>query len=126
MSAGFADPGRSVAIGRDAAGNVIVTGDRNRVVVVQVTRALDSGRPEPPSPISPNPYRGLASFRENDANLFFGREEFVATLWERLRALHDAQPSGPPPARILAILGPSGSGKSSVARAGLIPELARR
>jgi WD40 repeat protein len=56
------------------------------------------------------PYRGLEAFREEDAGLFFGREEDVARLVERLRGT-----------RFLAVLGPSGSGKSSLVAAGLIP-----
>jgi WD40 repeat protein len=56
------------------------------------------------------PYRGLEAFREEDAALFFGREEDVARLVERLRTT-----------RFLAVLGPSGSGKSSLVAAGLVP-----
>ena len=60
------------------------------------------------------PYRGLEAFREEDAELFFGREEDVSRLVERLRAT-----------RFLAVLGPSGSGKSSLVAAGLVPALRR-
>lgn len=59
------------------------------------------------------PYRGLESFERDHASIFFGREQVVASLVEKLRN----EP------RFLAVLGPSGSGKSSVVRAGLIPEL---
>ncbi|MGW8249010.1 MAG: nSTAND1 domain-containing NTPase, partial [Anaerolineales bacterium] len=59
------------------------------------------------------PYRGLASFREQDAPFFFGREEFTQQL---LRVIHQ-------PPVLAVILGPSGSGKSSVAHAGLLPHL---
>ena len=58
------------------------------------------------------PYLGLRAFQESDAGLFFGREAEVQRLVEKLRA-----------ARFLAVLGPSGSGKSSLARAGLVPAL---
>ncbi len=58
------------------------------------------------------PYRGLEAFREEDADLFFGREEDVARVVERLRVT-----------RFLAVLGPSGSGKSSLVSAGLVPAL---
>ena len=74
--------------------------------------------------MGPNPYRGLSAFREQDADRFFGREEQVGRLYERLAALDDARHQKTP--RILPILGPSGCGKSSLARAGLIAELARR
>ena len=59
------------------------------------------------------PYKGLARFEESDAANFFGRERLVAELVARLAE-----------ARILAVVGPSGSGKSSLIRAGLLPALA--
>ncbi|MGH8554215.1 MAG: TIR domain-containing protein [Gammaproteobacteria bacterium] len=58
------------------------------------------------------PYRGLEVFDEAHARFFFGREAMTQHLVERLRHT-----------RFLAILGPSGSGKSSLARAGLLPQL---
>ena len=59
------------------------------------------------------PFMGLAGFEAGDAQYFFGREQLVAELLARL--------AGAP---LLAIVGPSGSGKSSVLRAGLLPALA--
>ena len=59
------------------------------------------------------PFKGLASFEPVDADYFFGRERLVAELIARLVG-----------ARFLGIVGPSGSGKSSVLRAGLLPALA--
>jgi DNA-binding SARP family transcriptional activator len=61
-----------------------------------------------------NPYKGLRPFGEADAADFFGREALTARLVERLA--EEARGSG-----LLAIVGPSGSGKSSVVRAGLVP-----
>jgi WD40 repeat protein len=58
------------------------------------------------------PYMGLNTFNERDADLFFGRETLVADLVGRVE--HSS---------FLAVLGASGSGKSSVVRAGLIPDL---
>jgi WD40 repeat protein/class 3 adenylate cyclase len=58
------------------------------------------------------PYKGLEAFQPQDAEFFFGREELVANLAERL--------SDSP---FLAVVGPSGSGKSSVVRAGLVPAI---
>ena len=115
---------RSVEIGGDAHGNVLITGDGN-VVVISPTQTLEPEEPRP-TPIGPNPYVGLSAFQEKDADRFFGREKLTAELWEKLRALHETKPGTPPPPRLLPIYGPSGSGKSSLARAGLIPELARR
>ena len=59
------------------------------------------------------PYKGLAPFDADDADYFFGRERLVAELVARLVG-----------APLLAVVGPSGSGKSSVVRAGLLPALA--
>ncbi len=65
-----------------------------------------------------NPYKGLRAFQEGDAADFFGREEFAEQLVTRLT--NDSQP-----VRFLALVGPSGSGKSSMLRAGLLPLLRR-
>jgi WD40 repeat protein/DNA-binding SARP family transcriptional activator len=62
-----------------------------------------------------NPYKGLRPFLETDAHDFFGREAFISHLLERM--------SHPESARFVAVVGPSGSGKSSVVRAGLVPAL---
>lgn len=59
------------------------------------------------------PYKGLASFDVADAEYYFGRERLVAELVARLVG-----------ATLLGVVGPSGSGKSSVMRAGLLPALA--
>jgi WD40 repeat protein/DNA-binding SARP family transcriptional activator len=66
--------------------------------------------------VSKNPYRGLAAFEEADAADFFGREDLVRQLVRRIG--EPGTGSG-----LLAVVGPSGSGKSSVVRAGLIPAL---
>ncbi|MGH8930080.1 MAG: hypothetical protein ACRDZO_05435, partial [Egibacteraceae bacterium] len=62
-----------------------------------------------PAP-GPCPYMGLAAFQAEDAEWFFGREGLVAELLGRLSE-----------APFLAVVGPSGSGKSSALRAGLLP-----
>src|SRR5215216_719366 len=67
------------------------------------------------------PYKGLNCFEEADADLFVGREELTAKLVERVLSLTSKE-SLPPP-RFLAIVGASGSGKSSLVQAGLIPSL---
>ena len=71
--------------------------------------------------LGPNPYKGLLAFQTTDGDRFFGRERQVAILWERLHSFYESDEM-----RLLPIYGPSGSGKSSLARAGLIPELGRR
>ncbi len=61
-----------------------------------------------------NPYAGLSAFQESDAERFFGRESDVRGFLAKLRD-HP----------LLAIVGPSGVGKSSFVRAGVIPALNR-
>ncbi len=63
-----------------------------------------------------NPYKGLRAFQEGDAGDFFGREALIQQLLWRMVEAHEYQ-------RFLAVIGPSGSGKSSVVKAGLIPSL---
>jgi WD40 repeat protein len=55
------------------------------------------------------PYPGLASFTEEDAEYFFGREAEVEAMWAKLERPH-----------LMALIGPSGAGKSSFLRAGLV------
>lgn len=65
------------------------------------------------------PYRGLKLFEETHAPLFFGRERLTRELVGMLEVPAVRGLGG----RLLAVLGPSGSGKSSAVRAGLIPAL---
>jgi WD40 repeat protein/transcriptional regulator with XRE-family HTH domain len=67
------------------------------------------------------PYKGLNYFDEADADLFVGREALTAKLTERVLSLTSNAP--PPQRRFLAIVGASGSGKSSLVRAGLVSGL---
>jgi len=67
---------------------------------------------------SKNPFKGLHAYQETDAADFFGREALIQELVKRLTDTSNR-------ARFLAVVGPSGSGKSSVVRAGLIPALLR-
>ena len=67
------------------------------------------------------PYKGLNYFDEADADLFVGRESLTAKLMERVISLNASSP--PNKERFLAIVGASGSGKSSLVRAGLVPAL---
>lgn len=60
-----------------------------------------------------NPFRGLRAFGEDDASVFFGRERLVADVLRRITG----------GTRLVALVGPSGSGKSSVVRAGVIPAI---
>jgi WD40 repeat protein len=84
--------------------------------------------PPPPAPVTSepetapsaqaipaNPYRGLFAFRPEHAPFFFGRETFTQTLMQAVESR-----------RLVAVLGASGSGKSSVVFAGLVPALLNR
>ena len=72
-----------------------------------------SGTSPPPDPN--NPYRALLAFAEKDEPFFFGRTKFT----EKVLAAVEEHP-------LLAVIGPSGSGKSSVVQAGLVPALRQR
>jgi hypothetical protein len=79
-----------------------------------VDTTLDDFNPAlaPELPDEPAPYVGLAAFHEG--RFFFGRERLVAQMAEKLAGV-----------QLLAVVGPSGSGKSSLVLAGLIPALQR-
>ena len=63
-----------------------------------------------------NPYRGLEAFDVSDARFFFGRDNLIEQMFVRLQAMLDAASNR----KLLVLVGNSGSGKSSLARAGLI------
>jgi len=66
------------------------------------------------------PYRGLEAFRPEDERFFFGRDSLTGWLVSALRREVRAKAQG---VRFLGVIGPSGSGKSSVVLAGLVPKL---
>jgi len=84
--------------------------------VLETARAL-AVTPSPTGVTGRNPYKGLRAFEESDADDFCGREGLV----RRLREAVDRR-NVP---RLVVLAGPSGSGKSSVVRAGLFPMLRR-
>ncbi len=75
------------------------------------------GQITPPSQLSDFvcPYLGLKAFDEEDARLFFGREALSHDIYERLKSV-----------KLAVIIGPAGSGKSSLVRAGLLPMVRRQ
>ena len=70
--------------------------------------------PSAASALPPNPFPGLRPFQEQDASVFFGRRRQYVRMLNILRR-----------EQFLAVVGTSGCGKSSLVRAGLIPELSR-
>ena len=77
-----------------------------------LTRALEEVTQRVDTIEERKPYPGLASFSAADAEYFFGRELEVETVIKKLQQLH-----------LMALIGPSGAGKTSFLRAGLIPAL---
>src|SRR5689334_11746500 len=61
-----------------------------------------------------NPFPGLRPFETSESTFFFGRKAQVKELLGKLRTMH-----------FLAVLGPSGSGKSSLVKAGVLAALQR-
>lgn len=70
-------------------------------------------------PIGPNPFQGLAPYDEEHSSLFFGRDVLIDELWEQINARITGTAAGP-----IVLIGASGSGKTSVLRAGLTSRLA--
>ena len=64
----------------------------------------------------PCPYRGLQPFSSDDARFFFGREDIVQELIQRIEAIGG----------LIPLIGPSGCGKTSLLRAGMVPRLLER
>lgn len=88
--------------------------DRGEFVFTRPGFTSEQLKPAPLLNESNNPYRGLASFDEKHANFFFGRKILVEELQHRLSQASRS---------LTVVLGASGSGKSSLVKAGLIPEL---
>jgi hypothetical protein len=67
-----------------------------------------------------SPFPGLGSFQERDAAVFFGRHAETEQLLAQMHSSRRRYTG-----RLVAVVGPSGSGKSSLVRAGLLPRLRR-
>jgi len=81
---------------------------------------VDLSNPEKWDPEKGPPYRGLLSFEEQDAAIFFGREDEIQQGQEILNRNRQRDVI-----RSLLVIGPSGSGKSSLVKAGIVPRLRR-
>jgi WD40 repeat protein len=73
-----------------------------------------------------SPYRGLQPFEAEHREIYFGRAQSLSELIARLRDTETRDASNEPPTRFLLVQGMSGSGKSSLIRAGLLPLLEGR
>lgn len=103
-----ADPGSTYNLSGDFRGATVNI--QSTIVGAEQVRELEDLPPEPGEP----PYLGLSAFSEKDSTRFFGREALTARLAARLAGTN-----------FLAVIGDSGSGKSSLVRAGLVPALRR-
>ncbi|MBW4474916.1 MAG: AAA family ATPase [Stenomitos rutilans HA7619-LM2] len=83
----------------------------NQTQIIQIAVAEIKTRPLNPT----SPYRGLKPFAQTDKDYFFGRDQFLTGLVNELEQTN-----------VILLLGASGSGKSSVVRAGLLPWLAQK
>jgi formylglycine-generating enzyme required for sulfatase activity len=102
-----------ISIGGDVNRSVVIIGSGNKVELTAEALGIlkpETTRDEPV--VGEPPYMGMRYFDTDDAELFYGREALTRELAARV--------ANEP---FLAIVGASGSGKSSVARAGLIPAL---
>ena len=84
----------------------------NNVIGLKLARLYAADRPAGGALVGDCPYKGLASFDADDSRFFFGREQLVGELAARTVGVG-----------LLAVIGASGSGKSSVIAAGLVPSL---
>src|SRR5215217_1615236 len=100
-----------ISVGGDVTGAITIghgyTAEQVSVLLTQITSTFQ------PKPFDGRcPYKGLEVFEEEDSDLFFGRERLVEDLLSRVKE-----------SRTVFITGPSGSGKSSLVRAGLLHTL---
>ena len=90
----------------------IVGGDKITTITTTIQISVEAITQRPL--VTTSPYRGLDRFEDRDKDLFFGRDQLIKSLLAQLGA-----------SNVLLVLGASGSGKSSVVRAGLLPALSQ-
>jgi WD40 repeat protein len=101
---------RVVMAGSGTAGDIAINPSSTRGITIDRTLLLEELDVD-------NPYKGLQAFEEADSANFFGRDALINHLLDKIREQDDE--------RFLAVIGPSGSGKSSVVQAGMIPRMRR-
>ncbi len=98
-------------------GGDVIAGDRKKTIynihkgILQISKEEITSR----ELIITSPYKGLKAFESRDKELFFGRDNFITTLVNELSYTN-----------LILLLGASGSGKSSIVGAGLIPWLEKK
>jgi WD domain, G-beta repeat len=102
--------GMQAAMGDD---NIQIQGDGNTITQTKILQ-ISVEEIKTRQFIQTSPYKGLKKFEPEDKDLFFGRDQFITQLIKKLEH-----------SNLILLLGASGSGKSSVVRAGLIPWLSR-
>ena len=106
---GDVDGNLNVTVGRDWVGRDKIV-NITKTTTIQISVEAVTQKPL----VTASPYRGLDRFEDRDKDLFFGRDQLIQSLL--------AQSNG---TNIILVLGASGSGKSSVVRAGLLPRLSQ-
>ena len=105
---------RHIAIGTSVTASVVISGDGNTVTRTEINYiSVDEVKTRRLNTTSP--YKGLKPFKPEDSNYFFGRSQFLAGLVNELETTN-----------FILLLGASGSGKSSVMGAGLVPWLQQK
>ena len=99
---------KDTTVGRDLVFAPVQIGTKIETQIVQISVAKVTQQPL----IKNSPYQGLKRFNLKDRDRFFGRDTLIARLFEAVNR-----------SNLSLVLGASGSGKSSVVRAGLIPEI---
>jgi serine/threonine protein kinase len=98
--------------------NTIVFSEKSTDTIAFVDKSTATRVFENATMINRNPYKGLKAFDETDASDFFGRNAICRQMVSLLQKQLEQEQSS-----FMAVIGASGSGKSSVVRAGLIPSL---
>jgi WD40 repeat protein len=113
---------RSAKVGGSADRSAIITGDRNTATITitnyyyrENTTVVPIESTDADNENLPCPYRGLFHFGPDDTEFFFGREVLVEELFSATQSRN-----------FIPVLGASGSGKSSVVLAGLVPKLQKQ
>jgi WD40 repeat protein/DNA-binding SARP family transcriptional activator len=116
LARAWAERRMAAVAGRTAAGRRELRSTEDELAVgLAALQAARERADQPLDDAAPTvcPFKGLAAFEITDADYFFGRERLVAELVAKLVG-----------APLVGVVGPSGSGKSSLVRAGLMPALA--